>query len=150
MKKAQWTDIRKALLTVIILAIIIGFIIMKFILNPTSSIQTGVLSPQAKEWCKAEMDKQYPPTDTDVNGAGDGFPDYVQRMGVWCDSCLGGDDNVDSDGDGIPDACDKHPNTPMDSKSSIDKECNVWNKDVKRCFVDATTENNYISKYSKT
>ena len=139
-KKAQWSDIRKALLTVIILAIIVGYLIMRFILNPSSSIQTGVISPQAKEMCKAEMDKQYPPADADA----DGFPDHVQRLGFACDLCWSkipgkGNDNIDNDGDLIPAECDSDDNKPMDSKSSFKSECEErsghWNDELKRCAI---------------
>jgi hypothetical protein len=126
-KKAQWGDIKKALITVLVIAVI-GYLIIKFVLNPSSSIQTAVLNPQAKEMCKQEMDKAAQPADVDK----DGYPDNIQRMGIWCDSCLGGDDNVDDDGDGIPDKCDKNPNTPRDGKTSIDKEC-TWDATSKRC-----------------
>jgi len=45
--------------------------------------------------------------------AGDSFPDI-------CDTCLGGDDGIDADLDGIPNACDDDPNKAPAKKSMED------------------------------
>ena len=84
----------------------------------------------SRDACIAEMQTKTPkPTDKDL----DGFADNTKKSGVWCDLCLGGDDALDDDGDGVPDDCDKTPDTPFDKKSSFEKECTNWNKDTKRC-----------------
>lgn len=131
-KKAMdqmWWVVIGAIMALFLLAVF--FFIFKGPIFGASSQINVVMLQKSRDACQNEMDKPYPPTDEDK----DGFPDNIQRLGFWCDLCLGGNDNLDDDGDGVPNECDKNANTPFDpKKSSFEDECKNPDKGKNRCI----------------
>jgi hypothetical protein len=118
------------LVGILVLAVIF-YMIYKYSSGSFTQLNSEQLR-QSRDACKAEMNKIPKPTDAD----NDGLPDNMQKLGVWCDLCVGGDDNLDDDGDGVPNACDINPTVPFDTKkSSFEKECRNMNPTTKRCQV---------------
>jgi len=131
-----------ALAILVLLIVILAFGINKYFGTGYTHFDKTIVMA-TREACKLKMNTQSPPRDDDH----DGLPDYAEIKGVPCDLCLGGDDNIDSDSDAIPDACDSNPNNPWDSDSTddkkeaanLEKECdsggNEWNPDFNRCEI---------------
>lgn len=80
--------------------------------------------------CQAQASLSAVRFDHDFGRTGDGFPD-------GCDICLGGDDAVDKDSDGIPDACDDDPDNSPEKKTSMTEICKKangsWDEKRKQC-----------------
>jgi hypothetical protein len=127
-----WGEIVPAVLAAVII-IVLFFIFKDQVLDyffPNVQLQRLA---QSRQSCLLEMGK--------LDDDKDDFPDNVKRDGFICDLCLGGNDNLDEDGDYLPDECDPEPNNAFDRrKSSFEKECEKksgasWDEEKERCVI---------------
>lgn len=93
--------------------------------------------------CKAQSIVSPISFDNDFGkGQGDLFPDS-------CDICLGGNDAVDSDNDGMPDACDKQPDQAPARNAKMNEVCKgTWDDKKRQCVLQCYT--NYMTGISPT
>lgn len=139
---------------VILIAImVVAFIFIKmFIIDAAGSNFSSQIAKIKSESCitngerakatgTVPLDRDFGPT------SGDGYPDA-------CDICLGGNNKLDADLDGMPDACDNDPSKPPSKGMSSKAVCEngsgnernektqrtersaKWNPETGQCVLD--------------
>lgn len=121
-----WEQILPAILAVIILAVLL-FIFKDQLLGTLYPSLSAEKIRQSRESCQFWIE-QHPEGFDDEDE--DGYPDNIQRNGLWCDLCLGGSEE-DSDDDGVPDECEKRDT--VDKPGHIKLDCENWDKKLDRC-----------------
>jgi hypothetical protein len=125
-----------AFLPVVIVSLVIGLLVLVV----AGNVLFGFKGPQiidkqllekSKAVCReSRIIPDGPVYDNDYgNNVGDGYPDS-------CDICLGGDDSIDTDRDGIPDACDNENKKPAKG-ITLESICKLvsgeWKEAIRQC-----------------
>ena len=150
-KKGVWDEIKNAALVMLVLVVVIG-LLYYLVIKPTSPILGGKaryvehlacktkgqdLFNEGKKFVKTQVELEKNCDLCVLDADSDKYPDS-------CDFCLGGNDNIDRDGDNIPKDCDDHDDkSSSDPKKACDKDNNgrEWNPDTKQCCIGAWSNN---------
>jgi hypothetical protein len=140
-KGMQWEMIVMAVILLVIMGISLWYVTKGGALFGSKYNQLELQSQIQS--CKAQSVVSPTAFDNDFGkGQGDLFSDS-------CDICLGGNDAVDSDNDGMPDACDKEKTNPPAKNAKIGEVCNgTWDDKKGQCVRQCYT--NYMTGTSAT